>query len=232
MIKFLGKVYYKIVSKIFEFIGDMTFQGWKHPLWFVYKPTGYKVKNVELYDLNEMVFNKILQPGDILLRRYDKYWSSFRLCIPGDLKHAGIFYGWDKDGKAKVIHSVSEGVLKEHIFDFWKSDHIAIVRPRGLSKEERLEAADIASVFVGKPYDFAFKYHDDQAFYCTELVGRCYEMYTEKFKFKMDTAGFGPWKRKVLLADGIFKSDVDIIFMNKSIEKMKVWEDRNMGERS
>ena len=205
------------------FIGDIHVHGFSNPLWISYKPKQHKFQGADYKRAIKDIRDGWWEPGDILLRTFDGYLSS-RL-IPGSFKHGGIYLG-----NEQVVHSIAEGVLVESIYDFMRTDHFAVVRPRGLSEEERKEVAEIAYAFKGMPYDFAFKYGNDPALYCTELVGRAYSSKKDKFKFKMSSQGFGPFKRKTLLADDIFLSDVSIIFHTRSTEKMSVGKKKVLNE--
>lgn len=109
---------------------------------------------------------EILQPGDIILRGYNKYLDG--KFVPDKLaySHGGICIE-----KNKIAHAVSEGVSEINVVDFTRCDRIAIVRPRE-GKEKALERA---KVFLENkvPYDFGFK-KGVSAVYCFELCGECY----------------------------------------------------------
>jgi len=213
---------YKLKRKLYTVIGDLTWHGFKKPFSILYKPKGYKIKDKTLNDLNYFVFNELLLPGDIILRRYDKYFSSY--FIPGEFKHAGIYIGKDEnDNTHRVIHSISEGVQYINIFDFFKTDYICIIRVNDLTDKERLLVCNRAKACLNKPYDFDFRYTNSEALYCTELVGYCYEPLKDKFKFKLKMQGWGPIKRKSLLADNIILTEEGcLIYNSPNSEKFKV----------
>ena len=179
---------YKIQSKVFEIIGDIKLFKW--PMFVVYNARSYGLSGDELYDVTKMVMEDAIQPGDILLRTYDGYLSS--KCIPGCFKHAGVYVGnslWNDGQKRRtVIHSLSEGVIKENVVNFFRTDHLAIVRPR-VSQEVRDRAASIALRYVGAPYDYNFDLEGanaEKAIYCSELPYLCYK---GAFNFKESTQG-------------------------------------------
>lgn len=210
-----------IKKKLLIFLGDIQFMGITKPFWLIFGSTPDKVCGQELADIIEMLTTGHIFQGDIVLRSSDHYVDSY--VIPGSLTHSGVFIGFINK-VPMIAHAVAEGVCLETFYDFVKTDHFSIVRPKGLTADERDSAAAAAFKYVGHPYDFDFRYSNDAAMYCNELTGRSYAHLQSKFKFKMDVVGFGKLKRKSLLADGIFLSDVDIIFMTESIKKLKVWD--------
>jgi len=222
---------YNLQKKLFTVVGDLAWYGWAHPMWVMYSPPSYKVKGDDLYHLTMMVAKEKLEPGDILLRAYDRYFSSF--FIPGEFKHAGIYVGnvawnwgelnpkWeDATPKHTVVHSISEGVLPENVINFFRTDHLVIVRPN-IPKELRLEAAKKAMGFVGTPYDFNFKKGDNEI-YCTELAALSYKGLMD---FEMKTRGFGPFKRESIIADDIARSDVTWIAWSKTVLDFSIYKE-------
>lgn len=59
---------YKLQTHIFRFIGDIKWAGWKRPFWFTINATGYGLKGEHYRKLA-----KRLQPGDIVIRRFEGY---------------------------------------------------------------------------------------------------------------------------------------------------------------
>lgn len=204
----------KLCKWLFTIIGDIAIS--RKPFWVSYAPEQHKFKGAEYSAfVTEIISNpKFLKDGDILLRCYDQYLDSY--LIPGELNHAGIYVGDNQ-----VVHAISDGVVKESIFDFIRTDHFAVVRPH-TDRVTRFEVSKKAQSFVGWKYDFSFRYGNDCRLYCTELVGRAWAVAKDRFKFKM----VNHYGREGLSADSIFLSDVDIIFMTDSIEKFKVFKEK------
>lgn len=162
------------------------------PFWISFAPAGYKVKGWEI----RRAMN-ILQPGDVVCRRYTCYVDGW--FIPGRFSHSGIYIG---DGL--MIHAFGDGVQKTDIIDFLRCDGFAILRP---TKEAAIRAmttvdehgckvlADgdsivdkavwIAKSYLGYAYDFNFDICEDyknqdevqnrtKTVYCHELTRSCY----------------------------------------------------------
>jgi len=182
--RIIKKFLYKIQKSVFRFIGDIKWSGWKRPLWFTINAIGYQLKG-EHY---RKIIKKI-KPGDILLRRFEGYIDKW--FIPGWLNHAGIFYGGKKE---QVIHALSEGVIKEDILNFMRTDHMIILRPpQNMVKEALKRARSI----VGLEYDFDFDFGNAQKFSCTEVIDYCYpELIIPKRRFG----------RKTIVADDILNT--------------------------
>lgn len=159
---------YRLERKLFTFLGDIKVFGWTHPMWFGINAHGYKLKGTVYRKLREL-----LMPGDIVLRRFDGYLSSYM--IPGFWNHAGIYIGEDENKPEQVIHAVSEGVIQEDILNFMRTDHLLVLRCINERKTKRVKnAIELAKSIVGKPYDFGFDFKDTNRFSCTELVSYCY----------------------------------------------------------
>ncbi|MCP3165422.1 YiiX family permuted papain-like enzyme [Myxococcus qinghaiensis] len=62
-------------------------------------------------------------------------------------------------------------------FAKWKArgvkGHILVLRPEGLTVEQRQRALEAAKAHLGKPYDWLFGW-GDEAMYCSELVRKAY----------------------------------------------------------
>jgi cell wall-associated NlpC family hydrolase len=145
-----------------------TFQ----PLFFVFfGSTHYKIKGPEMRRVMEN-----LQPGDILLRRYDRYLS--RWFIPGFYKHAAI-----ASSQNSIVHATTYGIFEEDILTFTRADEVAVLRIKDLKPGEAQAAVDVARAQVGKPYDFLFKNKTkDKRFCCTTLVSFCFSDRFEELK--------------------------------------------------
>jgi uncharacterized protein YycO len=131
----------------------------KYPPWFVYKPDIHRVRGEDVRRVLDAV-----QPGDILLRRFDGYLNT--IFTPGFWGHAGLYLG---DNQA--AHAVSQGCIEEDILNFCRADAVAVLRLiDGDSERVCAQAKLIIGMHV--PYDFDFSGTND-TFYCTEFVDVC-----------------------------------------------------------
>lgn len=182
-----------LVSKIKK--GFLNFVGnsyvYPKPMFYHYKPDIHKVKGFEIRQVLD-----ILQPGDVLLRRYDGYLNS--VFTPGFWSHAGLFAG-----NGKVIHAVGVGVVEEDILDFCRTDSVAVGR---MKKGDPIKAVEIAQQMVEDKigYDYEFK-DENGTVYCTEMVNICYqETFDDSY-----TNEFGVF---ALTPDGLFNdNDLEIL---------------------
>ena len=159
---------YSIQKHVFRFIGDIKWAGIKRPFWFTINATGYQLKGEHYRRVME-----IIQPGDILIRRFEGYVDKW--LIPGFWNHAGVYIGDDEGKPAQVIHAVSEGVIQEDLLNFMRTDHMLILRaPSGKKGRKAKAAIEKAKKVVGAPYDFGFDFADTHRFSCTELVAYCH----------------------------------------------------------
>lgn len=105
-----------------------------------------------------------LQPGDILLRRTEG--TSGNWFIPSWWKHAGVYVG-----EGHVVDAAFKGTAKNSLEGFMtEGDSLMIVRPKGLTPQQREAIAAYAERQVGKPYDFDFDFDDEARLSCTELA--------------------------------------------------------------
>jgi len=165
----------------------------KFPMWFSYKPSHHKVKG---YQVRKII--DIINPGDILLRRYDGYLST--LFTPGFWAHAALCVGDNN-----IIHAIGEGVIEEDILDFCRCDSICLLRPKvefNIKNEAINNAVKLKTNHT--QYDYKFQSNNGTV-YCTELVDTCYG---NIFQYNYEKiAG-----NILLTPDGIFKSDkIDIL---------------------
>ena len=121
----------------------------------------YKIKGPHMRQILDL-----LQPGDILLRKYDHYLGS--VLIKGFWSHAAVYVG-----NNEVIHMLGGGITTEDILTFLRTDHIMILR-----HEDENEALLIASRAYGFSndkikYDYDFDLKDNSQMYCTEFVDVC-----------------------------------------------------------
>lgn len=141
----------RLYDKFITIVGDIKLFRW--PFWVVYDPGAYRVKGPECRKISNL-----LEPGDILLRRYDGYLDS--RFIPGTFSHAAIYLGnvdesdrasvpeamctarWFEAGPCQVAHSTAEGVHLEDILTFCRCDDVAVVRlPDQIIKRDGLESS-------------------------------------------------------------------------------------------
>ena len=127
----------------------------KYPMFIIYKPDIHKVRGKDVRGILESII-----PGDILLRRFDQYINT--MFTPGFFSHAGIYVG-----NNNVVHSVSQGCVKEDILNFCRADSVCILRSKDLDPEATNKAKMIADLNV--PYDYEFS-STNESYYCTELV--------------------------------------------------------------
>lgn len=161
-------ILYTLQTHIFRFIGDIKWAGIAHPFWFTINATGYKLKGEHYRKLSQQ-----LQPGDIVIRRFEGYIDKW--FIPGFWNHAGLYIGDDGDKPEQVVHAVSEGVIQEDILNFMRTDHMLVMRLEcGQNTGAAQQAVERAKSVVGAPYDFGFDFKDANRFSCTELVAYCY----------------------------------------------------------
>lgn len=147
--------FYNIKSKVISFVADIRFYWFGVVLW---GDSTYKIKGDDMRAVLDLI-----EPGDVLLRRYSHYLGS--VILPGHYSHAA-FYAGDN----KVIHMLGEGILKEDILTFMRCDDLAILRAR--SKVSKFQATAKAEEFLADEieYDFNFDSSNTELLYCTEFV--------------------------------------------------------------
>jgi hypothetical protein len=117
----------------------------------------YQIKGPHLRQILD-----VIQPGDILLRRYDHYLGS--LLIPGYWSHVAIYVG---DGK--VVHMLREGITEEDILTFTRCDNILILRSKNSGLIKSAIEYTKKELSLNVQYDYDFK-ADNEELYCCELV--------------------------------------------------------------
>lgn len=141
------------------------------PFWISFAPAGFKVKGSGI----RRAMN-ILQPGDIVCRRYTCYVDGW--FIPGRFSHSGIYVGDDT-----IIHALDDGVQKIDPIDFFQCDGFAILRPKNQTVVGK--ACEIAKSYLGYGYDYNFDICEDyknqgevqnrtKTVYCHELTRSCF----------------------------------------------------------
>lgn len=145
------------------------------------------------YDIQDIM--KLVEPGDVLIRGYNKYLDGKFIPDEKGYSHAGLYIGGNE-----MVHAVSPCVEKTHIIDFCSADRIMVLRP----KDGQKDAIETGLAKVGIPYDFDYK-SDIGKLYCFELIATCYPwaaMETHQVK-KM----FGLIKRDCFIAKSIYQND-------------------------
>lgn len=71
-----------------------------------------------------------------------------------------------------VIEALDVDVHLSDRADLFETDHVALFRPRGLSRARKREALIGLFEELGQPFDFHFDNDDPGAVYCTELIDR------------------------------------------------------------
>jgi hypothetical protein len=155
---------FKLKKWIFRFIGDVKWAGIFHPFWFVINATTFRLKGKHYRDLNT-----IIQPGDILIRRFEGYVDKF--LIPGWWNHAGLYVGEVNGKDHKVVHAISDGVVVDDLIDFMRTDHMIVLRAEDWRRGDAIKRAKNA---IGSDYDFAFDFNETLRFSCTELISHCF----------------------------------------------------------
>lgn len=191
---------FKVEKAIFKFIGDIRYHGLLHPFWITINAKTFQLKGKHYRQLE-----KLIQPGDIVIRRFEGYIDKF--LIPGWFNHAGIYVGDIDDKVHKVVHAISDGVVVDDLIDFMRTDHMIVLRAK---EDLQDEAINRAKTVVGREYDFAFNFKETLRFSCTELIDYCYPKTIQSKK------RFG---RTTVVADDIVETD--------SLEV--VWDSRKAG---
>jgi uncharacterized protein YycO len=165
---------YKIVRFLNRVFSNL--QIFPCPLFITWGATSYKVKGD---DARKIL--KALRPGDIMLRRFDRYVTAWT--IPGKWKHVGLYVG-----KNKMIHATTSGVVEEDILTFLRCDSVAIYRPK-IDKYNKQIAIDRAKSLLGKEYDFAFNFSDEEFFSCSEVIQFCFAGLDDSIQIKPRESG-------------------------------------------
>ncbi len=154
-------------SWLLNFISNIHIS--KYPFFISYKPNFYKINGIQLREIINLI-----EPGDILLRKQDGYLNNF--FTKGCYSHAGLFVGSYNSMQFGVIHVLSHGVVCEDIFDFCRTDHIAILRVKNIITKDISKALEISFDLEKNKtaYDYMFS-SDNNTVYCTELIDICYQ---------------------------------------------------------
>lgn len=161
----------KTRNKLLTIFGDIKVS--KHFPWIpYYKPEGYKIRGEHVRELLTIV-----KPGDVLIRGFNDYLDGYFI---GHWSHVGLVYEFDT-----VIHALAEGVIKEDILNFFRTDRIVILRPN-LSEQQKRAVVLCGVQLVGTKYDFGFNFEDSKELSCTEFVYHCFSPFEEILGMRKD----------------------------------------------
>jgi hypothetical protein len=148
----------KIKNATISWFSDIRFYNLGLIIW---GDSTYKIKGVQMRKILDL-----LQPGDILLRKYDHYLGS--VLIKGFWSHAAVYIGDNK-----VVHMLGDGITTEDILTFLRADHIFILRHKDKYMSGRIcaRAKDYSDDKI--QYDYEFDLNDNTQMYCTEFVDVC-----------------------------------------------------------
>jgi len=204
-----------------------------HFPWITWDVHEHRVRHEEI-----MAALPQIRYGDIGLHRDAGYLSN--LAIPGFMKHAWIF---TEDGPCPMImEAISEGVVHRSAVYPMHSDYTLILRPRGVSENERKGACLKAKRVGGASYDVDFKFNIeeelrhyggqdtqgaqqdlgaaennlqrfDMAFSCTELVSYCWWHKREQLGlYRSMHQG-----KYSIIADDFLNENWEIVWMSESV---------------
>lgn len=124
--------------------------------------SSYQIKGPDMRNILN-----ILHPGDVLLRRYSHYLGTY--FIPGYWSHAALY-----EGDNNVLHMLGDGLTREDILTFMRTDNIAILRCEDEEKVKKAIAMAQDLYDKGTEYDYEFE-TDDNQLYCSELIWLIYD---------------------------------------------------------
>ena len=156
----MKKLIFDVKAAVIDFFADIRFY-----------PVGMIILGESSYQIkghHEREIMDLLEPGDVLLRRYNHYLGS--IFIPGYWSHVAIYVGEDK-----VIHMLGNGIAKEDILTFMRTDDMVVLRSTdaAMIKGAIIKAQEYFELGIG--YDYNFDFVDKSKMSCTELVNTCYE---------------------------------------------------------
>jgi len=187
--QFFKDLFYEIKKCFINLFGGIAI--YPYPMFIIfYGSVHYKFKGE-----NQRQVLDILEPGDILVRTYGGYLSTW--FIPGYWSHAGIYVGDNR-----IIHVGGEGIMNEDILTFMRCDDVAVLRVTD-PVEGRISTAierAMKLMEMNIDYDYNFDKNDPESMYCTELVDYCY-------------GGLNYAKKnKILYPDDLMKSECAIVY--------------------
>lgn len=181
-------------------VGD-TWADWSSVAVWPWPAVVVGMRHGEMLWSDYRAFTRLLKPGDFLLTRSAPFFGS-NAAIPGSFKHLAVYVGAVKGQQNSqthfienasalgvehqtaiqpprgvyqrcCVHAISEGVVCQDFGEvLMHADYALAVRPWGRKSEQEI-IVKAAAEQIGKPYDFAFKENNIDAFYCTELGLHC-----------------------------------------------------------
>lgn len=107
---------------------------------------------------------ELAQFGDVGLHRDSGYFTN--LTIPGAMKHCWLHTSDSQDVcgpfVGEIVEATSEGVLQKSAIVPYYSDYAILLRPIGVTTEERKGACVKAQSVIGSDYDTSFKFNIEE----------------------------------------------------------------------
>ena len=178
------------ITKFLIFFGNIILSD-SFP-YIIYEQADYKVNGGHVRDIM-----KLLKPGDIALRRSNKYLDGH--VIPGEFSHAGIYVG-----NKLIIHSITPCVQLIYVSDFCECDRVNVLRPNlgwftGWIARHKAIAIAERHLAQKTPYDYVFKFGEGSEVSCSELLYWCYSDYHSQLGWELKTQKF-LWLEKEIFA--------------------------------
>ena len=155
----LPSIFYKVKNALISWFSDIrVYIGGV----ILFGSSSYEIKGPH----TRQVLN-VLEPGDVLLRRYNHYLGS--VLIPGYWSHAAIYVGDNK-----VVHMLGGGITDEDILTFLRCDNVMVIRCEDSTKVAAAVKEAFNYLHKDIEYDYEFNFNDIKAMSCTELIDVCY----------------------------------------------------------
>lgn len=220
IIRFIKGIWMCLVKLVLKWLGTITLSSYPPFVYINHEPYKVTARHIRACE-------KLIKPGDILLRRYDG--SILSWFIPGRFSHSAIYIG-----DCTVIHALGDGVQKQDIIDFLRCDGYAVLRCNKTDAEELAnEACKIAVSYLGYDYDYDFDICEDYdnkdevqkrtaSVYCHELTRSCYPHLNIPLIEPSIWCGAIKSKKKQFLAQSFLNSpDLTLLYDSD------FWEPRN-----
>lgn len=127
-----------------------------------------RITGKEYYEMRDKI-----KPGAILLTSTCGELSN--LINPSEFKHGAIYIGGDT--VKYVLEATGKGITMTDLVTFMlQKDKICVMEPE-LEQEAKDVIVSEATKYIGRPYDFAFKF-DNEEYYCFEFIAMLFEKYS------------------------------------------------------